>query len=186
MACHTVTVSPGFLLLTAFLYYVGGGGAVAAFFSAALAHELGHLMAMWALKAEVSSVRLTLCGPVVEYRGSISDRQEMCLLAAGPLGGIVFALICFRLGTEYFSYAGAIALLATIFNLLPVEPMDGGRLLKLLLCESLPERTVSVILRLCGNLCAVGVIFTGLWIGVPVMACMGIWMAALANIPELR
>lgn len=186
MADAAMTVSPGFLLLTAFLYYLGGGGAVTAFLSAALAHELGHLTAMWALRAEISALRLTPCGPVIEYRGDLTRRQEMCILAAGPLGGIFFALFCFHMGTAYFSYAGAIALLATIFNLLPVEPMDGGRLLRLLLEEILPVRTSAVILRLCGNLCAVGVILTGIWAASPAAAAMGIWMAALANMPRLR
>lgn len=186
MADLAMTVSPGFLLLTAFLYYVGGGGAVTAFLSAALAHELGHLTALWALRAEISSFRLTPCGPVIGYRGALTSRQEMCILAAGPLGGIFFALFCFRIGTAYFSYAGAIALLATFFNLLPVAPMDGGRMLALLLEELLPARTCAVILRLCGNICAIGVILTGLWAGSLFAAAVGIWMAALANVPHLR
>ena len=186
MADLAMTVSPGFLLLTAFLFYVGGGGAVAAFFSAALAHELGHLTAMWAMKAEILSLRLTPCGPVIGYRGDLTSRQEMCILAAGPLSGIFFALFCFFLDTDYFSYVGTIALLATFFNLLPVEPLDGGRLLRLLLEEILPARTSGVILRVCGNLCSVGVILTGLWIGSPAAAAVGIWMAALANVPHLR
>ena len=186
MAAPAMTVSPGFLLLTAFLYYVGGGGAVTAFISAALAHELGHLSAMWAMRADISALRLTPCGPVIEYRGDLTRRQEMFILAAGPMGGLLFALFCFRMETAYFSYAGAIALLATFFNLLPVEPMDGGRLLRLLLDVVMPARTAAVILRLCGNLCAAGVILTGLWTGSFVAAAMGIWMAALANMPRLR
>ena len=181
-----MAVSPGFLLLTAFLYYVGGGGAVIAFLSAALAHELGHLTAMWALKAEITSLRLTPCGPVIGYRGDLTNRQEMCILAAGPMAGIFFALLCFFLDTEYFSYVGAIALLAAFFNLLPVEPMDGGRLLRLLLEEVLPDRFSAVILRICGNVCAAGVILTGIWTGSLAAAGAGIWMAALANMPHLR
>ena len=186
MASSAMTVSPGFLLLTAFVNFLGGGGAVTAFFSAALAHELGHLIAMWAIGGEVSSVRLSFCGPVIEYWGDLSVRQEMCLLAAGPLGGMLFSILCIHLGTEYFAYAGAIGLLSTFFNLLPVIPMDGGRLLLLLLEGCMPARSAAVILRLCGNLCGAGIVLLGIWIGAPVMAAMGIWMAALANRPELR
>lgn len=186
MAGLAMTVSPGFLLLAAALYFVGGGGALTAFLSAALAHELGHLTAMWAVGADVRTLRLTPSGPVIEYSGLCSRRQEMGLIAAGPGAGLVFALVCFWLGTAYFSYAGAIALLATLFNLLPVYPMDGGRLLRLLLEEAMPERTAAVVVRLCGNLCALGVIFTGLWIGSVAAAAAGIWMAVLANAPQLR
>ena len=186
MVDAAMTVSPGFVLLTAFLYYVGGGGAVTAFLSAALAHELGHLITIWALGAEIRALRLTPCGPVIEYGGDLTRRQEMCILAAGPLGGMIFALFCFHMDTAYFSYAGAIALLATIFNLLPVLPMDGGRLMQYLLEEVMPCRTAGVVMRLCGNLCAVGTIVSGLWSGSMGGAVMGIWMAVLANMPHLR
>lgn len=186
MAGLALTVSPGFLLLAAFLYYVGGGGALTAFLSAALAHELGHLAVMCFVGANVRGVRLTPCGPVIEYSGAFTRRQEMGMIAAGPACGLVFALVCFQLGTEYFSYAGAIALLATMFNLLPVYPMDGGRLLRILLEEAMTERAAGVVMRICGNLCAIGVVFTGLWIGSIAAAAVGIWMAALANMPDLR
>lgn len=186
MADLAMTVSPGFLLLTAFLYYIGGGGALTAFFSAMLAHELGHILVLWALGGEIRSFSLSQCGPVIEYYGDISPRQEMCILAAGPLCGIGFAVFCFSTGTPYFHYAGAIALMATLFNLLPVEPMDGGRLMRLLLEEVMPCRKASVVMRLCGNLCAGGVMFTGLWTGATAALVMGIWMAVLANMPQLR
>lgn len=181
-----MNISPGFLVLTAFIYYAGGGGALTAFFSAALAHELGHLAAMWALGAEISRVRITFGGPVLEYGGAFSGRQELCVLAAGPLGGMLFGLLCFSLHTEYFTYVGAIALLATLFNLLPVVPMDGGRLMQILLEEVMPETHAAVVMRLMGNLCAVGVVVTGLWFGFLPVAVMGIWMAALANRRDLR
>lgn len=186
MAGLELTVSPGFLLLAASLYYLGGGGALTAFLSAALAHELGHLAALWLAGAELSRVRLTPCGPVIHYRGTLTRRQEMGVLAAGPLGGLLFALFAFYVGTAYFCYTGAIALLATVFNLLPVVPMDGGRLLECLLEESVSPRASAVILRVCGNLCAGGVLLTGIMVGLPAAAAIGIWMAVLANVPDLR
>lgn len=186
MAGLVTTVSPGFLLLAASLYFLGGGGALTAFLSAALAHELGHLLMMALLGATVCGVRLTASGPVIEYRGELTPRQEMGILAAGPAAGLLFACGCFLAGTAYFQYAGAIALLATLFNLLPVVPMDGGRLLQLLLEEAMPEKGAAVVLCICGSLCAVGVILTGVYIRSIAAAAIGIWMALLANVPDLR
>lgn len=186
MAGLELTVSPGFLLLGASLYYLGGGAALTAFLTAALAHELGHLAALWFVGAELRRIRVTPCGPVIDYRGELTRRQEMGVLAAGPLGGLLFALFAFIIGTPYFYYTGAIALLATVFNLLPVMPMDGGRLLRCLLEEALPPRASEVILRICGTACAAGVFFTGLAVALPAAAAIGIWMAVLANVPDLR
>lgn len=186
MAGLELTVSPGFLLLVASLYYLGGGAAVTAFFSAALVHELGHLSALWLAGAQLRCIRVTPCGPVIEYRGELTRRQEMGVFAAGPLGGLLFAVCAFMMDTPFFRYTGAIALLATIFNLLPVMPMDGGRLLACLLEDSVPPRAAAVILRVCGNLCSVGVFITGVMAELPAAAAIGIWMAVLANVPDLR
>lgn len=186
MAGLELTVSPGFLLLAASLYYLGGGGALTAFLTAALAHELGHLTALWLAGAELRRIRVTHCGPVIEYRGALSRRQEMGILAAGPVGGLLFAVFALWMDTDYFAYAGAIALLSTAFNLLPVMPMDGGRLLKCLLEENLSPVWTERILRLCGNICSLGVFLTGSVAGLPAAAAVGIWMAVLANVPDLR
>ena len=186
MAGLELTVSPGFLLLAASLYYLGGGGALTAFLTAALAHELGHLAVLWLSGAELCRVRITPCGPVIDYRGALTRREEMGVLAAGPLSGLLFALTAFMIGTPYFCYTGAIALLATVFNLLPVMPMDGGRLLACLLEEAVIPRAAEVILCVCGNICSVGVFLTGVMVGIPAAAAIGIWMAVLANVPDLR
>lgn len=186
MAGLALTVSPGFLLLAAGVYFVGGPGALAAFGAAALVHELGHLTAMFLTGASVRGIRITACGPVIEYGGVSSRREEMGILAAGPLAGIFFAVLCFITDIPFLCYTGAIALLAAMFNLLPVLPMDGGRLAQYALETVLSERTAGIILRVMGNLCAIGVLATGVYIRSIAAAAAGIWMGMLANFPDLR
>jgi len=181
-----VCVSPGFLLLSAALYYVGGGAALTAFFTAALAHELGHLTAIWLTGAVICRVRLTAAGLVIDYGGLLTRGQEMGITAAGPLAGLLFAVCCFLTDLSYFLYAGAIAMLSTAFNLLPVLPLDGGRLARHALTAAMPERAAETILRILGSLCAAGVAATGLWMGSPAVIAAGIWMLVLANVPNLR
>lgn len=181
-----LTVTPAFLLLAAALYFAGGGAAITAFFTAALAHELGHLAALTVAGASVRRVRITATGPVIEYAGAVDGRQEAGIVAAGPLAGLLFAGGCFLVGTPYFRFVGAVALLSSAFNLLPVMPMDGGRLALFALETVFSEHTASVILRVLGTLCALGVTVTGVTIRSPAAAAAGIWMAVLANCPELR
>ena len=186
MADTKVGVGPGFLLLAAFLYYVGGGAAAAAFFTAALAHELGHLAAMAAVGARVTSVRLTASGPVIRYAGELTARQELAVVAAGPVAGLLFAVICFLADTPYYYYAGLIAALAAAFNLLPALPLDGGRLAYLLLECYVSKKTAAIFLRVSGSLCGAAVAGTGIYLRSWSACAMGIWLAVLANCPKLR
>ena len=181
-----MSVSPGFVLLAAFLYYCGGRAAVTALFTAALAHELGHLAVIAMTGAEVRGVRLGAAGAVIELGGRLTHRQEMAVAAAGPLAGIVFSVFCIIADTPYFRYAGLISLLASAFNLLPVYPMDGGRLALLLLCGVMPLDTAERILRGIGTTCALCVTVTGVFLRSFPAAAAGIWMTVLANAPGLR
>ena len=186
MAGLGLSISPGFLLIAAFLYFAGGWTAVTAFFSAMLAHELGHLAAMTLTGAEVCRIRFGAAGPVIEFAGDLSRRQEMAVTTAGPLAGIVFAVACFVADTPYFCYAGLISLFAAAFNLLPVYPMDGGRFSYLLLCGCMSAPTAERLLRVMGTICGVCVVVSGVFLRSAAAAAAGIWMTALANVPELR
>ena len=186
MAGLALSVSPGFVLLAAAVYFAGGMGALAAMGAAALAHELGHLTAMFLAGAAIRGIRVTACGPVIDYSGDLTAREEMGIVAAGPLAGLFFAVLCFITDIPFLLYTGAIALLATLFNLLPVLPMDGGRLALYLLETVMRRETAEAVLRLTGTLCALGALVTGLCIRSAAAAAAGIWMGALANFPQLR
>lgn len=179
-----LTVGPGALLLAAYLYFLGGGAALAAFFSAALAHELGHLIALHLSGAAVRRVRLTASGPILEYDGPLTPGREAGVIAAGPVGGILFAAGCFLAGTPYFRYAGLIALLGSAFNLLPAYPMDGGRLARLFLETSVPPEAALRLARVLGCLTALGIAALGVSWRAPVMAAAGIFL--LVNAVNLR
>ena len=186
MAGLGLNVSPGFVLLASFLYFCGGWAAVAALFTAALAHELGHLSAIALSGAEVRRVRFGASGAVIDLDGQLTFRQEMAIAAAGPVAGILFAWICFLADTPYYCYVGLISLLASVFNLLPVYPLDGGRLAFLLMCAVMPEETAKTILRVIGTACGLLVTGTGICLHAISAAAIGIWMTVLANVPGLR
>ena len=185
MAELGLTAEPGFLLLMAALYYLGGGAAATAFFTAALAHELGHLTVLWLLGASVQELRLQWTGLVIRYTGALTPRQEAGTALAGPAAGLLFSLGCALSDRPYFHYAGAIAILASAFNLLPCLPMDGGRAALYIFADVMPERTARRVLRVLGTLCALGVTATGIAIRVPTAVAAGIWMCALANSSDL-
>jgi stage IV sporulation protein FB len=181
-----VSLCPGFVLLAAALYFAGGAGALLALAAAVLAHELGHLVTLYLLGGHVSVLRLRAGGPVIEYSAPLTVHEQQAVVAAGPLAGLLFAVLCIFTGRPFFLYAGAVSMLATAFNMLPALPLDGGRLMQSILEEMLPGRMVAIIICVAGNLCALGVTLTGVYARSAAAAAMGIWLAVLVNVPRLR
>ena len=105
-----LTVSPSALvLLAAFLLLSRGLTLPAALLSAALCHELAHVL----------TLRLSYGG-------------ELLAVAAGPgCNLLLWALLSLTGWPPLAPFAGAHLILGAL-NLLPVRPMDGGRLLWLL------------------------------------------------------
>lgn len=104
--------------------------------AAALLHEGGHLAAMWGTGARDVCLSLTAAGPVLTARWPrLSYRRELLVAAAGPLFSLLWAWLAVRWG-HYLSAGVSLAL--GLFNLLPVPPLDGGRIWGALCALTLP------------------------------------------------
>ena len=102
---------------------------------AAAVHELGHVAAVKALGGRVASLRLTGVGAVIRpQRPRLFSYWEECLVAlAGPAASFLLALGAAAWGRHFgggdaYLLAG-VSLAFGVFNLLPVGPLDGGRIL---------------------------------------------------------
>lgn len=101
-------------------------------------HELGHAAAANGFGWKIREIQLTPFGGVAEVddAGSIPAREEAIVAACGPamnliMIGFAYAMEWFGLWTDawvsYWIHANALLML---FNLLPVLPLDGGKLLQ--------------------------------------------------------
>ena len=131
-----IEATPGFFLMLALLLYLDGGLIFWAAVSAALLHELAHYAAARAFGASLRRLRLTAAGAemALARHTPLPYPAELTIAAAGPLTNLLLALVLANLLalSNRFLLAG-VHLSLGVFNLLPVDPLDGGQILRTLI-----------------------------------------------------
>lgn len=84
-------------------------------------HEAGHLVAMLLFGASPYLIELSFYGFRIKHRAEFDKKREFIVLACGPLANL----------TGYFIFKDSINLMLFLLNVLPVVPLDGGRVLAL-------------------------------------------------------
>lgn len=129
------------LLLGAVFLWMGGMPGVVAMlfvFGSVLLHELGHALMARRLGVRMSSIDLHFFGGAARMVDMpASARDEIAIAAAGPavsfaLAGLGWVLAALT-GAPFLAELGWVNLAIGAFNLLPVFPSDGGRILRALL-----------------------------------------------------
>ena len=131
-----LSLSFPFLAAAAAVLLFDRDGIAAAGFAAALLHECSHLAVMRAYCCLPEKIRVTLFGIdiVRPSRPDHSYLRDAVISVSGPAVNLAAAVLCsFFCGPAARNFVLAnFALFA--FNLLPIEPLDGGQALYSLLC----------------------------------------------------
>lgn len=87
-------------------------------------HELCHLAVLFWYQVPIQRMELGLFGAKITT-GVMEPLQELLCAAAGPVGSLMFVLFADRL-----PLLAVFGLVQGLFNLLPIYPLDGGRVLR--------------------------------------------------------
>ena len=129
--------SPGFLLLLGTLYWLDEGvGLLSWGLLACAVHELGHVAAALAFGGRTKRLSLTLVGAELSfsYQAPLTYGQDSLVALAGPAANLLLGGMFFALGRHL---PAVLSLGVGAFNLLPILPLDGGRILYGLLADKL-------------------------------------------------
>ena len=96
---------------------------------AAVVHELGHLIAIRLTGGRVRTIRLHAFGARIETAPMEPGREILCALA-GPMAGALTVL-----AWRSFPELAAAGITQTVFNLIPLYPLDGGRVARNICCK---------------------------------------------------
>ena len=126
-----VEISGDFCILWAFLIMVLPPRLLLASAVSAMLHEAFHAVAVWFTGGSVRGVRLEAGGIVMDVAEMDGVRELFCA-SAGPVGSLLLACAPYPL----LSLCG---LVQGLFNLIPVMPLDGGRMMGCILDLTVPH-----------------------------------------------
>lgn len=109
-----------FTATVALLTLIDTLGVVWMSFFAVAVHELGHILAMLALRIKIKQISLSSCGVLIKSECNFDFAKAISVAAAGPTANFICALLI----TD--RTVGNVMLLTGIFNLIPVHGTDGG------------------------------------------------------------
>lgn len=171
-----VQISPSFWVMAAAVWLVEPELLLPTVLAAAC-HELGHVTALFAMGGRAEGFTLAALGAELKLACGLSYAQELPVALAGPLCSLALAFGAVRL--DWFLLAG-LSLALGLFNLLPVWPLDGGRIVACLggmflqpLAAQRIERIFSAVAL--GALLALGLIAARQGFG-PGLLCMTLWL----------
>ena len=106
---------------------------------AAAVHELGHLAAISVFGIRPEFISIGDAGARICTK-PLDGRTEFFCAAAGPAASLLLLSLC-----RFFPKLAICGMVQGMFNLIPVHPMDGGRMLSCALRRLCPRRAEGIL-----------------------------------------
>lgn len=167
-----IRIHPFFIFMLIFLCIGGAAWPVAAFLITLILHETAHFLCAVLMRLSVAQIELTPFGgsmqiPLIE---ALPAKKAFFLSCAGPLCNLIFLLFSLLISSHLscwhpfllrFIQCNAVML---CINLLPVLPLDGGRMLLAFLSKHFGRSQIMRIFLIFSRTIALLLILTGLFL----------------------
>lgn len=134
-------IKPSFCIYLAFLFLFVPLKWVLAWAVASGIHELFHYAAITLLKHKVYRISIGMAGIDMQTECMQINHELACALA-GPVGGFLLVLLA-----RWVPEIALCACIQSLYNLIPIYPLDGGRAIKCVLTMVMPECIVCKVVN---------------------------------------
>lgn len=123
------------------------------YFLALMFHELAHLYAAMKCGYRLKQFKISMFGFSVELGENINVNDAFVINIAGPMCNFFLCICCLAMyqllpnSYDYLNVFCASNLVLSIFNLLPIYPLDGGKIFQCLLTNKKVYKAVDLIVR---------------------------------------
>ena len=155
-----ISLSPVFCLVLAGMLLTLPLPWVGAMLVAAAVHEGGHWLALLLCGRSPKTLRIGTQGARMPLP-QLSRKQELLCAWAGPVAGLFLLTLYPRF--PRLAFCGGVQ---SLYNLLPIYPLDGGRALHCLLQMLLPPPVARKVVTWAENLCLAGILAAAIYAGV--------------------
>ena len=166
-----VEITAGAAVLFPLLFYLDDSGIFSAVLPAVFFHEIGHCISARMYGGRILSLRMSLSGLCLETTPFFSPLSEAVCAAAGPVCGLLWAALASLPCGAWWGRCRDISLYFSICNLLPAQPLDGGRILYALCGD---RKAVRIVSSGTGGVCLAAAILTHRW----GLALPAVWVLA--------
>ena len=147
-------IRPSFLLLVLLSIYFNKFSLLINYFLALSLHELAHIFVAINKGYKLKLVKLDMFGMSVELDETIDNKDCFLINIAGPMINLLIAVICVAMywlvPTSYYvlkDFCLANLILA-VFNLLPIYPLDGGKIFRGLIKRDKTYKVLDNVVRI--------------------------------------
>ena len=98
-------------------------------------HEIAHMILGIIFKMKPNKLEINPFGFSISFNNESTKIKEVFVAFAGPVMSIVLAILCQHIKFRYITSEETVYsnILIFLFNMLPIYPLDGGRIIKVLL-----------------------------------------------------